>query len=166
LIYRNLICLSLSLVFCGGRLTAQSRPSGDSFCESVLALLKASHSDFNGIKRNVTRHRDGTTDWVPSITVLLICPPSVEPKELSFARLLIGEKDSVGAVDRLRELWINFSATDFTETVTVFGESIKRRVDFEKTVPLENLEMSERREGNYFPSTVHGECYSPTGPRG
>jgi len=71
---------------------------------------------------------------VPSITVLLICPPSVEPKELSFARLPIGEKDGVGAVDRLRELWINFSATDFTETVTVFGESIKRRVDFEKTL--------------------------------
>jgi hypothetical protein len=31
------------------------------------------------------------------------------------------------------------------------------------TVPLENLEMSERREGNYL---VHGECYSTTGPRG
>ena len=40
------------------------------------------------------------------------------------------------------------------------------RFFYVKTVPLENLEMSERRGGNYFPSTVHGECYSPTGPRG
>ena len=40
------------------------------------------------------------------------------------------------------------------------------RTSTSHTVPLENLEMSERREGNYFPSTVHGECYSPTGPRG
>jgi hypothetical protein len=49
---------------------------------------------------------------------------------------------------------------------TVMPEGKVTFLDGNVSVPLENLEMSERREGNYFPSTVHGECYSPTGPRG
>lgn len=67
--YRNLVSLSVALVFCASLLIAQSRPSSEAFCESVHALLQASHNDFNGIKRNITRHKDGSTDWVPSITV-------------------------------------------------------------------------------------------------
>jgi hypothetical protein len=68
-VYRKLVSLPILLVFCSGHLIAQSRPNGEAFCESVLALLQASYNDFNAIKRNVTRHKDGSTDWVPSIMV-------------------------------------------------------------------------------------------------
>jgi hypothetical protein len=67
--HRKFASLSLLILFCAGRSTAQGPPSSEAFCESIRSLLRASHSDFNAIKRNVTRHKDGSTDWVPSIIV-------------------------------------------------------------------------------------------------
>jgi hypothetical protein len=69
MVHRNFVSLSLLLVCWAGLSITQSQPRGEAFCESVHALLQASYSDFNGIKRNVARHNDGSTDWVPSITV-------------------------------------------------------------------------------------------------
>lgn len=66
--YRNL-ALSILLMSCADISIAQNRSGSEVFCESVHALLRASYDDFDGIKRNVTRHSDGSTDWVPSITV-------------------------------------------------------------------------------------------------
>jgi transposase len=64
-------------------------------------------------------------------------------------------------LNRVGQRYADFGPTLAAEHLAKDGFPVSR-----ETVPLENLEMSERREGNYFPSTVHGECYSPTGPRG
>jgi hypothetical protein len=69
MVNRNRFYLSVSLLSCVCFSLAQSRPSSEAFCETVRTLVQASYSDFNGIKRNVTRHSDGATDWVPSITI-------------------------------------------------------------------------------------------------
>lgn len=66
---RDLFFLILLLAVCEARATPQSQPSAADFCQSVRALVQASYSDFGGIKRNVTRNPDGSTDWVPSIAV-------------------------------------------------------------------------------------------------
>lgn len=67
--HRKLLSLASLPFLCtaGGR--PQSQPSAQEFCQSIKALLQASDTDFNGIKRNIVRHQDGSTDWVPSITV-------------------------------------------------------------------------------------------------
>ena len=49
--------------------TAQRAQSGEQMCRSVRSLLQASSSDFNPVKRNITRHSDGATDWEPSISI-------------------------------------------------------------------------------------------------
>jgi hypothetical protein len=67
--YRTLGYLSLFAAFLMGPSTAQNPPSAQAFCESIQALLQASHSDFRGIRRNVVRHSDGASEWVPSISV-------------------------------------------------------------------------------------------------
>jgi hypothetical protein len=69
MLYQNLVISTVCLVLWLFPTTPQNRPSGQAFCESVRALLQASYSNFNGIKRNVVRHSDGATDWVPSIIV-------------------------------------------------------------------------------------------------
>lgn len=47
-----------------------SAANGDfKFCESIRFLLKASENEFASIKRNLTRHSDGTEEWKPSIMV-------------------------------------------------------------------------------------------------
>jgi hypothetical protein len=57
------------LLFLSTVATAQSPSLDQQLCKSVRALLQASYSDFNSIKENVTRHRDGDSDWVPNIKV-------------------------------------------------------------------------------------------------
>jgi hypothetical protein len=59
----------LLLLLCSTELLAQRGPGDGQLCESVRVLLQASSNDFNSVKRNVTRHSDGATDWVPSVNV-------------------------------------------------------------------------------------------------
>jgi hypothetical protein len=66
---RNVFYLCLILVISCAELTAQRSSDGGPMCQSVRSLLQASNSDFNSIKRNVTHHSDGATDWVLSIVV-------------------------------------------------------------------------------------------------
>jgi hypothetical protein len=66
--HRNLMLLCLLQLASASWGSAQG-PSDAQLCQSIRLLLQASYSDFNQVKRNITRHSDGTTDWVPSITV-------------------------------------------------------------------------------------------------
>jgi hypothetical protein len=61
--------LGLLLLLWAGPTIPQNGPSARDFCASVRAFLQASYSDFKGIKSNIVRHADGSTEWVPSITV-------------------------------------------------------------------------------------------------
>jgi len=61
--FRNVVLACLALMLAASECAAQQ------LCQSVRALLQSSYSDFNSIKRNVERHSDGTSEWVPSIGV-------------------------------------------------------------------------------------------------
>jgi hypothetical protein len=69
LVIRHVASISLLPMFFTGSVAGQNPPTSEAFCQSVHDLLRASYSDFNGIKRNVIRHADGSTDWDPRITV-------------------------------------------------------------------------------------------------
>jgi hypothetical protein len=66
---RNPLSTSLFLALCSSFLPAQTTLTSEAFCQSVHRLIQASYTDFNGIKRNIVRHSDGATDWVPSVTI-------------------------------------------------------------------------------------------------
>jgi hypothetical protein len=66
--YRSVVfCLVVALSASIAR--AQRGQNSEQMCRSVRSLLQASSSDFNPIKRNITRHSDGATDWEPSISI-------------------------------------------------------------------------------------------------
>lgn len=69
MLYRNLFISTGWLVVCLFSSTPQNRPTGQEFCESVRALLLASNDNFRGIRRNVVKHGDGASEWVPTIIV-------------------------------------------------------------------------------------------------
>jgi hypothetical protein len=69
MVRRSVLYLCLILLVSCAELAAQRSSGGGQMCQSVRSLLEESNSDFNSIKRNVTHHSDGATDWVPSIVV-------------------------------------------------------------------------------------------------
>jgi hypothetical protein len=54
---RSVVLACLPLVLAASECAAQQ------LCQSVRALVQASYSDFNSIKRSVVRHGDGTSEW-------------------------------------------------------------------------------------------------------
>lgn len=96
MVYKNVVCLCGLLLLCTSGASAQSPSSNPQFCQSIRSLLQASYSDFNAIKRNVTRHSDGSTDWLSSIVVAgsTDCEGQSDPDIASSISCTIAESQS------------------------------------------------------------------------
>jgi hypothetical protein len=151
--YRYVSSLFLLLLLSITEVTAQNRPVGQPLCQSITSLLQASSDDFNPVKRSVTRHRDGSTDWEPSIKVAGAqeCSGQSDPDMSSSVSCTMAESQSVEEV-----------TTAYRNMVTDIRSCLDRSFVYEEKQGGKASRMSTPVKEATF--EVKGKGGSPDGP--
>ena len=94
--HRKILMLCLGVAVSVRTVSAQTIPRQRQLCESVHSLLQASYHDFSSMKRQVVRHRDGATEWIPSVNIegSKDCEGQSDPQISSTVSCTMGESQS------------------------------------------------------------------------